>query len=211
MQNSVLFWTAFAAIGQAVGAIATASAVIVSLWIALSERKAKIKVQAGLRLIIAGDGSPATDTISISVTNEGMRRVRVSSIGWRTGWFRFGPSWLKQQFAFQNPTDIVGSSNPPFDLDPGQEKTILLNVTAFANANADRMRIQFFNRKFPFRDNPVPAKVDVVVSLVAAKAVFARVERGLEWYLAKGKFMKGTGAANFNERARASREPEPRR
>ena len=29
---SELFWTAFAAIGQAVGAIATAAAVIVTLW-----------------------------------------------------------------------------------------------------------------------------------------------------------------------------------
>lgn len=32
MDKQVLFWTAFAAIGQAVGAVATAAAVIVTLW-----------------------------------------------------------------------------------------------------------------------------------------------------------------------------------
>ena len=32
MKDYNLFWTAFAAIGQAVGAIATAAAVIVTLW-----------------------------------------------------------------------------------------------------------------------------------------------------------------------------------
>ena len=32
MKDATLFWTAFAAIGQAVGAIATAAAVIITLW-----------------------------------------------------------------------------------------------------------------------------------------------------------------------------------
>jgi hypothetical protein len=32
VKDYTLFWTAFAAIGQAVGAIATAAAVIITLW-----------------------------------------------------------------------------------------------------------------------------------------------------------------------------------
>lgn len=156
-----------------------------------------------MRLIIAGDGSPATDVISISVTNVGLRGVRVSSIGWRTGWLRFGPSWLKQQFALQNPTNVLGSSNPPFDLEPGQEKTVLLDVAVFADGINDETRVEFFNRKLPFIRNPVPAKVHVIVSLVAAKSVFSRVEKELEWHLAKGECMSGTGATHFNSQVSA--------
>ena len=42
---SELFWTAFAAIGQAVGAIATAAAVIVTLWQVRYSNKKNLKMK----------------------------------------------------------------------------------------------------------------------------------------------------------------------
>lgn len=64
MDSSTLLRTQVSAIGQVAGAFATVAAVIVALWIALSERRPNIKLRAGLRLIIPGDGSPATDIVA---------------------------------------------------------------------------------------------------------------------------------------------------
>ena len=94
MDESIL-WEKVAAIGQVAGAVATFAAVVVSLWIARSERRAHIKARAGLRLIAYGDGSPFEDAISILITNHGMWPVHVSSVGWKTGWLGVGPEWLK--------------------------------------------------------------------------------------------------------------------
>lgn len=44
MDDITLFWTAFAAIGQAVGAVATAAAVIITLWQIKYANRKKIKM-----------------------------------------------------------------------------------------------------------------------------------------------------------------------
>lgn len=49
MEEATLFWTKVAAIGQVAGAIATAAAVIVSLWIAFHGRKPRLKLTVGMR------------------------------------------------------------------------------------------------------------------------------------------------------------------
>ncbi|GIK49592.1 MAG: hypothetical protein BroJett013_22890 [Alphaproteobacteria bacterium] len=201
MDDAILFWTQFGAIGQAVGAIATAAAVVVSLWIVLSERRPRVKAQAGLRMIIGG-GAPAFDIITITVTNVGLRTVTVSSLGWRTGWTRHGPAWLRYQWAMQNPEapdDWIAQTRPPFEVAPGQDRAVHIRVDGYREVNDEARREEFFMRKLPFMSRSIPANVCVVVSLVAFKAVITPVEKPLARFLASG-VLEG-GAGRFNSRA----------
>lgn len=191
-----LFWTKMAAIGQAAGAVATFAAVVVSLWIAHSERRAHVRVTAGLRVLMS---RPAQDVISILVTNHGLRPVRVSAIVWRTGWLRYGPKWLTFQQAVQTfdaPISQMSSVQPPFDLGPGQDANLHLPTAPFTE-HPD-LRLDFFNRRLPFRRKPTPTKICVEVHLVAAKKSVARVEKSLAKFLATGVI--ANGAARVNER-----------
>lgn len=195
--DSLLLWAKVGAIGQVAAAVATFAAVCVSLWLAHSERRANIKVRAGLRFQFAGDGSPFEDVISIQITNYGLRPVRISSVGWRTGWLRYGPKWLAFQHAiqqFDRPVSAMSSPTLPFDLGPGQEMTLYIPPEPFKKDG--ETRIAFFNRRIPLRKGPSPTKVCVVVFAVASKAVVTRVERGLEKFLATGVIENGAEKAN---------------
>ena len=87
MDAEVLLWTKIAAIGQVVGAFATALAVAVTLWVVLSERQARVKVTAGLRLLVT-QGRPdlTEEVINITVVNTGLRRRRrrPNRTSWKT-------------------------------------------------------------------------------------------------------------------------------
>lgn len=120
-----LFWTQAAAIGQIVGALATAAAVIVSLWIVLSERREKLRFVVGHRVII-GPGHPRQDVVAFVVTNDGFRSARIQSFGWRTGWLPWGPKWLRYRFAIQTADAVAGSQNPPLTLEPGETASMLI-------------------------------------------------------------------------------------
>jgi hypothetical protein len=195
--DETLFWTKVAALGQVGGAVATFAAVVVALWIARSERRAHIKAHAGLRITFAGDGSPFEDAISIGITNDGLRSVRISSIGWRTGWLRHGPKWLKFQYAYQkfdHPVSLMTGPGPPFDLGPGQERTLLLPTST--HQERTELRDTFFNRRLPFRKTVSPTKICVLISIVAAKPSVTRVERALESFLATGVMADGADKAN---------------
>ncbi len=192
-----LWWTKVAALGQVAGAIATLAAVLVSLWLAQSERRAYIKVRAGLRITFAGDGSPFEHVISILITNHGLRPVRVSTVGWRTGWSQFGPKWIKFQYAmqkFDRPVSMIASPSPPFDLAPGQEVSLYLAPETFKER--PQLRDEFFNRRLPFRRHVTPTKICVEVHLVAAKKAVTQVEKGLEVFLATGIIANGAEKAN---------------
>jgi hypothetical protein len=193
-----LFWAQVAAIGQVAGAAATFAAVLVSLWIAHSERRAHIKARCGLRLSVIGDGSPFEDVIQMVITNYGLRAVRVSSIGWRTGWIAFGPKWLKFQHAMQKFDHPISAMSltviPPFDLAPGQEVSMTLLPEPFTKAT--ELRKEFFNREMPITKKLIATKVCLMVSLVAAKAVTTRVEKNLEHFLASGEIRGGAAKAN---------------
>ncbi len=190
-------WTKIAAIGQVAAAIATFVAVWVSLWLAHTERRAHVKVRAGLRLLFAGDGSPFEDAIVIQITNCGLRPVRVASVGWRTGWLRRGPKWLAFQHAMQKfdlPISTMSTPTPPFDLGPGQEVT--LNISPEPFKKEGEIRDTFFKRRVPWRRNPPATKICVVVFIVAAKAIVVRVEPTLEKFLATGEIANGADKAN---------------
>jgi hypothetical protein len=200
--GEMAFWAKVAALGQVASAAATTAAVIVALWIARSDRRVNLKVTAGLRLIWAGDGSPATDVIAIVIANRGTRLVRVVNLGWRSGWLRrYGPEFLRQQFALQNASLVPGSPRLPFDVEPLKEQTIMVNVSDF-NDNARPEDRDLFTRKFPFSDDRRVANVCVLVFPAAAKEIVTKVETSLAHFLATGRIERG--AARFNARSRKS-------
>jgi hypothetical protein len=198
--NPMLLWTEIAAIAQALGALATAAAVGTSLWIVLSERGAHLKVTAGLRMLIAGDDTPATDFITIRIENHGQRAVRVIGVGWRTGWLRrFGPEYLRHQHALQNPVPSpIFPAAPPFDVAPGQETTVAIPVADYSAAIPKDFGADFFMRRLPFLGLR-PANIRVAVSAVAARTSYTTIEASLAHFLAYG--VVKNGALEFNKGA----------
>lgn len=194
-----LTWTQVAAIGQVASAIATSAAVILTLVIVMSERSIRLRLTAGLRLLIAGDGSPAVDVISISIVNLGQRVARIESVGWRTGWLKQQwPEFLARQYAMQNASVMPGFDNPPFALEPGQKKTIGVLVSAFAQGMPPDGH-DLFTRQFPWSRTRRAANICVIAYEVTGRLKVAKVERSLADFLATGKIERG--AARFNERS----------
>ena len=84
MRDYNMFWTAFAAIGQAVGAIATASAVIVTLWQIKYANKKKLKLRfSDKNVVFSENGSIEFHFVNLAVTNIGNRNVIVKNWGIR--------------------------------------------------------------------------------------------------------------------------------
>ena len=72
-------------LGTWLAGIATFAAVVVSLHLARRGERLRLKVFAGLRLVIRGDGTPAEEHLNIGVTNLGDRAVIVNTVGWAVG------------------------------------------------------------------------------------------------------------------------------
>jgi hypothetical protein len=120
-----LVWTKWAAIGQLAGALATAAAVFISLWIVLSERRQKVRLTVGSRTIF-GPGDQRRDVVIMSVTNQGFRAANIRSFGWRTGWVAKGPAWARYRTAIQSADVVPESRNPPFMLEPGETASMMI-------------------------------------------------------------------------------------
>lgn len=144
-----LFWTIVAAVGQVAGAVATFAAVVVSLYLATSARKPRVKLRVGERLIIGG-GVDDQRVLMFSVANLGERNVHVRTLGWRTGRLRWGPQWLKRQAAVQLTGGVLGGTDPPYELLPGAEISShaeMGNILSYCGERADR---PFFTRDTPW-------------------------------------------------------------
>jgi hypothetical protein len=72
-------------VGTWLAGIATFAAVIVSLHLARRSERVKLKVLAGIRLVVGGDGTPPEEHLNISVTNLGDRAVVLNTVGWAVG------------------------------------------------------------------------------------------------------------------------------
>ena len=93
-----IWWSAVAAIGQVLGAIATFAAVSVSLWVVSTDRSLRGQGYAKILASFAGDGSPGICHLGFRVENTGIRDLLVQSISWRTGWWKWGPDWAKFKY-----------------------------------------------------------------------------------------------------------------
>ena len=96
-----VWWSAVAAIGQVLGAVATFAAVLVSLWIVTTDRSLRGRGYAKILVSFVCDGSPGIYHVGFGVENSGIRDFLVQSISWRTGWWKWGPDWAKFRYAIQ--------------------------------------------------------------------------------------------------------------
>ena len=142
-------WNAVAAIGQVVGAVATFMAVWVSLRLARKARVPDARLKVSTVLII----SPGLNDIRVlmfSVTNSGERSIHVRTVGWQTGWFKHGPSWLKKQYAMQLTGGVPGTPEPPFELSPANEVSTYCLMANVEDACRERRSDPFFTRDYPW-------------------------------------------------------------
>lgn len=82
LDQQIEIWNA---VGTWLAGIATFAAVVVSLQLARKAETIRLQANAGIRLIFAGDGTPAEEHVGIAAVNRGDRPVTINSIGWRIG------------------------------------------------------------------------------------------------------------------------------
>jgi len=172
-----LFWTIVAAVGQVAGAVATFAAVLVSLYLATSARKPRVKLRVGERLIIGG-GVDDQRVLMFSVANVGERNVHVRTLGWRTGRLRWGPQWLKRQAAVQLTGGVIGGTDPPYELLPGAEISShaeMGNILTYCRERNDR---PFFTCDIPWLGRRRTA-VRAFISTADGYVIHVRPERAL--------------------------------
>ena len=96
------WWTAFGAIAQVAGAVATLLAVLVALWTTRGERELKGKGHARIMLEVRHGAEYGRYHVTFSLENTGLRPLTWTDVAWRVGWLRFGPKALKREWALQN-------------------------------------------------------------------------------------------------------------
>lgn len=72
-------------VGTWFAGIATFCAVGVSLYLAMKSEAINLKANVGIRLVFAGDGTPAEEHVGFSVVNVGDKQVNILSVGWSVG------------------------------------------------------------------------------------------------------------------------------
>ena len=175
------FWSKWAAIGQIVGALGTFAAVITSLYLSRRSEKPRLKVDAGVRMLIGhGSKKPYPEYISITVRNVGTQTAHVTQFGWRTGLWKFSwPAWLKVQHAIQTPGMLGIGEDPPFVVPPGTKRDTILDKKQFIEGIAKKSGGPFFARDWPIF-NRRPTAIYIVAHLESGMSVSARVEENLE-------------------------------
>jgi hypothetical protein len=188
---ATLLWTQIAAIGQVAGALATTAAVIVSLYIAISDRKYALGVSVGIRLLFAGEGSSEEKLVAYSVMNTGQHPFRINSIGWRTGWVsglfrRIAPRFIHTRHAIQIAGDHPSSTQLPCDVHPGNSVSFVIDYKRFERDRTDGDN-DFFNRTEPFFKSEIRPLTHGVIHIVGAKPKHYRVEKSLHCLLTDGR------------------------
>ena len=103
LDQKIQIWVA---VGTWLAGLATLAAVVVALRLAKRVEKVKLKVNAGLRELVIGDGSPFQEHLAISVTNLGERPVTINSVGWAVG------KGKHRRFAMQTVAGVYSAQYP---------------------------------------------------------------------------------------------------
>lgn len=111
-ENTWKFINTFAPWFSATGTIA---AVIISLRFARRDKKIRLEVSAGHRLLVTiGAPGPHEDFLCIHIVNVGHRDAQVTGVGWKVGIFR-------KRYAVQTLANDEYSSQLPIRLKDGEE------------------------------------------------------------------------------------------
>jgi hypothetical protein len=91
-QNTIQIWGVVGTWGVGIG---TVSAVVLSLWFAYNQGNVKLKVTAGLRLLITKGSKSQLEYCAIKVVNIGAGPLNINSVGWETGWLKgYNEDWI---------------------------------------------------------------------------------------------------------------------
>ena len=123
IDQQIQLWNAA---GTWIAGIATFAAVVVSLHLARKAEAVKIKADVGIRVLIAGDGTPEEEHVSFSTVNLGDRPVNIVSIGWSVGKGK-SKRYCVQPFAGQY------SHQCPKQLSHGEQASFLVSFKATPN------------------------------------------------------------------------------
>jgi hypothetical protein len=162
---------------QILSAIATAAAVIVSLYIALRVPKPDLRVSANIKLIIwPGQPDNRPEYVCINVINIGNVTAKITNIGWRFkgGWRRKTWKWGVQDLSV--PTGI---QNSPLGvkLGHGEEANYYLPLQGVNNWLDAIRRHGFFDEVATSRE--ALDKLDIVCFTSVGRNFYSKPAKGL--------------------------------
>lgn len=170
-----LFWTAFSAIGQAVGAIATAIAVIVTLWQIRYANRKKVKLRFSDRnVVFSKNGELDFHFVNLTVTNIGNRRIIVRNWGMKVS--------KKQNFIIvqdiANPILKMLQKPLPCTLEPEESMDLIFDIKLFLK----NLREQVEEGNFSVED-----KLTLYVVDSAGKEYYKKSDKTIKKYIEDNK------------------------
>lgn len=157
-------------LGTWVASLGTVGAVITALFLAGREKRIKLSVGAGHRIILRlGTNPNPPEYCSIYVTNTGIRKANIVSIGWKIG-------YEKPRTFIQTPDFNPQSSQLPVELGDGQEARYMIPLKDHTGNN-DWLNqfLPYFGRRPELDIRSM--KVQVYTSI--GKVFESKIERGL--------------------------------
>lgn len=163
-----LFWEKVAALGQVAGAVATFAAVVVSLWLALTERRPRLKLTVSVWSFIGGGWNE--DVIGFNVINKGSRAAKIVGYGWETGWLR------RRHMVINHNAEHPYQPPLPSVIAPGDKLMFLNDIEVFLS-ELERLPEEFTIR-LPWIGR-VPRRVRGHIYLASGESFKAPVSRHL--------------------------------
>lgn len=108
----------------------------------------------------------------------GDRPIHVRSIGWRTGRFRWGPSWLVRQAAIQLTGGVQAGQDPPYEVQPGAQVSSFCQLADLLDRCRKPGERPFFTRDFPMFGRRA-VKVRAFVSTAEGYSFSVKPEKAL--------------------------------
>jgi len=156
-------------------AIGTVAAVIVALYLARRDKRIRLQVSAGIRLIVTqGIKGKHPDFLTIRVTNIGHREAQLTNIGWKVGFFR-------KKHAVQTTMRDGISSDLPVRLKDGEEASYYIPLD---NRNINWMEdfVKDFMSKYP---TIISRSIKIIADTSVGTKFESRIEKGLRDRLVK--------------------------
>ncbi len=156
-------------LGTWISGIGSLLAVIVALYLALSERAVRLKVTAGYRLVMTSGLGKDGEVIDITVANIGARDVVVTNVLW---------SWgiLRRQYAVQVTGSAMDSLRIHQRLEPGHRGSFYIDV----DPKDDDNWIRRFAKNLPkYLRKLWVRRMKVGISTAVGKTVWAPIEMSL--------------------------------
>ena len=166
-----MFWAAFAAIGQAVGAIATSVAVIITLWQIKYANKKRLKLRFwDKNVVFSENGNLEFHFVNLTVTNIGNRNVIIKNWGIKVS--------KKQNLLIvpdmKNPIVKMIQKPLPCTLEPEETIDLVLDIKLFLN----NLRKQVKESVFSEKENLILYVVDST-----GKMYFVKSEKSIKKYI----------------------------